>query len=90
LNDSSKYDKKHVFEVIGSLMANGQLSEKELELVRKTTMKKLEQLIEVNKQPGGCNDDYLQINFTMPSPLVFRLRPLSSILTFLNERKSFN
>jgi hypothetical protein len=23
--DSSKYDKKHVFEVIGSLMANGQL-----------------------------------------------------------------
>lgn len=51
--DSSKYDKKHVFDVIGGLMANGGLSEQEQQVVRKTTMNSLEQLIEVDGEAAS-------------------------------------
>lgn len=51
--ESAKYDKRHVFDVIGSLMSSGQLSEQEQQVVKKTTMNSLEQLIEVDGESAS-------------------------------------
>ncbi len=51
--DGSKHDKKHVFQLIGSLMTDVQLSDQDRETVKKTTMASLEQLIEVDAEAAS-------------------------------------
>lgn len=51
--EGSKHDKKHVFQLIGSLMSNVQLTDNDRDIIKKTTMASLEQLIEVDAEAAS-------------------------------------